>query len=241
MMHQTRSSAHASAPARRVRAFTLIELLVVMAIIVILLSISFPAYRKMTSDTGKKQSITSVSVQIATARSLALGTQRQVGVVFFEDPLQPNTTSMVLVQAVSEGSNGATLFGGFPDRPPVRLPRFVQVATVSAATSNGTVAGGYGATAAQRFRAIVFDENGRPVQRDRMVAYNSGTDPRNAFPEWGLAASAPGVGHTSAISFIVYDAQELNEAAQDDAARVAWLLTNAEMISINPHTGLVLR
>jgi len=223
---------------RRSSAFTLLELLVVMAIIIIILAITFPAYRTLTSGNNKREAVNAISAQVAAARSLALSSQRQVGLLFYEDPQTNSQSFMVLVQAVQNVNNG-TEFGAIPERSPIALPRYIKIANLSATSASVNYLNESSA-AAQRLRILVFNEKGQPIIRSGFLAYDAdnNSNSRSARSVWGL-----GNGGASSMSLAVYDVNEFNEATAglDDAGRANWLLNYTDLITLHPYTGTVIR
>jgi prepilin-type N-terminal cleavage/methylation domain-containing protein len=95
---------------RRPRAFTLIELLVVIVVMVILMAITMPAIKSLTRNNNQKQAVNQITAMLANARSNAIATGRQTGVVFYEEtaanvsPANPNQTA---AQMITEDPNQA--------------------------------------------------------------------------------------------------------------------------------------
>jgi|GEM_PF-1744876 len=225
-------------------AFTLLELLVVMAIVLIILAVSFPAYQRIMTGNNRKEAINSISVQVAAARSLALASQRETGLLFYEDPANRRQTAMVLVQALQTTANG-TEYGGIADRSPVLLPAHVKVATLSAGTA-GPSFQHEGNSGGGSLRIILFDEQGGAVIRDSLRGFKLGQpgDPRAAQAAWNLGdPSATSTTGGSTLALVVYDAAAWTEETAGMSAdeRSQWLMGNTDMITVHPYTGLVQR
>lgn len=87
--------------------FTLIELMVVMAIIVLLLGLSLPAFNLIRGSRSVESAQNQLSALIARARNEAIGKQKPVGVMFFLDPATKRVTG-ALVRQVSVGQINTT-------------------------------------------------------------------------------------------------------------------------------------
>ncbi|MEN0020726.1 MAG: hypothetical protein AAF747_07580 [Planctomycetota bacterium] len=78
-------------------AFTLTELVVVMAIIVVLVAVSVPAFRSMLTSVGRASAETSLRVGVAGARDLAIRSGEDTVAAFFFEP-QGKTTIVAAVR-----------------------------------------------------------------------------------------------------------------------------------------------
>ena len=89
-----------AAPKYRRPGFTLIELMVVMAIIVLLLGLSLPAFNLIRGSRSVESAQNQLSALLARARNEAIGKQKPAGVMFFLDPATQRA-SAALVEQVS--------------------------------------------------------------------------------------------------------------------------------------------
>jgi prepilin-type N-terminal cleavage/methylation domain-containing protein len=164
------------------RAFTIIELLLVIAIIAILVGISFPEIRSMTKSSNLSQASNLVRAMLETARATAISQHRVAGVVFFEEtaqyayPVHAGQTAMQLCVESFDQTGLGTLQLGMVSFNPDRqyLPQGVILATLSNPASNpsgvatGQVIGVQNAdarTAGGYSRVILFDANGQLLLR----------------------------------------------------------------------------
>lgn len=250
---------------RRATGFSLIELLVVVGIIILVLAIAFPFYQKLGRDNAKMHAMNAITMQLAAARATALATQRQAGLLFYEDPKDTNQTMMVHIQAITNTSDSSslpcTLFGTVPNQPPIPLPRFIRVATpnlLGAAATAGAQASTPNlvvedaANAAARLRVVLFNERGQLLIRNGIAGYNLdvSTDARAARSCWNVgSASSSTALFGSTAGLVVYDYNEYMDATrnagatEDDRirARSSWLMQYADPIGINHVTGMVIR
>jgi type II secretory pathway pseudopilin PulG len=235
---------HKEANAQR-SAFTLIEMLVVAAIIIIILAVSFPAYHKLTAGNNKKQAVNGISSQVAAARSLALASQKQVGLLFFEDPSNKYQTRMAVIQEIQTTANG-TEFGAVPEFRTIALPRFVKVATLDVTSAAGSFES-EGGTGGAKLRVLLFDRKGQPVLRNRMLAHDAdnAANPRAANSNWGLAAAGDdATKFGTQTSFVVYDISEFNDAnppGTSAAAQATWLMNYSDIVCVDRYTGTVMQ
>jgi prepilin-type N-terminal cleavage/methylation domain-containing protein len=87
----------------RRRGFTLTELLVVITIIVLVLGMSIPLVRTMSTDRSVESGQNLVSAMLQRARARAIGLQAPRGIFFFEDQ-STGKTAMVLVK-IDDGAD----------------------------------------------------------------------------------------------------------------------------------------
>ena len=185
-----------AAAARRCRlapAFSLVELLVVIGIIILVLALAGPAFKKISQGTNITQGQNMITAYLASARALALQRRCSTAVVFFEDAAN-NYGSQTAIAVVYEASvdtsssNAISYFAPVPGRPAEYLPGGVKVATLDATSTNSlnTEAIMNGSTQAPaKCRAIVFDSNGRMTVRHGLGTYssNNSTPPTTAPPD----------------------------------------------------------
>jgi len=83
--------------------FTLTEMLVVITIIVLVLAMSIPLFKSMSSDRSVDSAQNVISAMLQRARARAIGLQSQRGVFFFEEQ-STGKTAMLLVK-IDDGAN----------------------------------------------------------------------------------------------------------------------------------------
>lgn len=229
-------------PFGRRRGFTLIEMLVVISIIVIVVGMSIPLFRAMSTDRSVESGQNIVSAMLQRARSRALGLQSRRGIFFFEDQVTKKT-AMVMVRiddpSSAAGANpGANVLeldeesDEFQFLPSMVGSAFVlgatPVPTANSANGNGTALGAN--SLYKPYGLIAFDEAGRvmsvpsyTIVANDPVRYPGGTRLKQRYQDnigasnvmVQLGTSSSGVQFSSSV-VLLYD--KVPFAAQDPSA-----------------------
>ncbi|HVS70643.1 MAG TPA: prepilin-type N-terminal cleavage/methylation domain-containing protein [Phycisphaerae bacterium] len=250
-----------SQPARSPRAFTLIEVMVVISIIVILLAVSIPTIKALTTGSREAQAVNLIRSYLVNARALAMREHHLVGVVFFEeDPNNhkladspPANTSQTAMQLIMEDPDQSQFLPGknlgfiYYSRDRQYLPRGVQVALLNDDATKTMTTGDESSGVA---RCILFDQNGQMVLRSRLVrpkltgATDVGGYPQ-AYKDWNFDSAGTTSGSTSSSpGLVVFDMQEYKAqnftTAQSDK-KAQWLQQHADVLIVNPYTGSLIQ
>lgn len=162
------------------RGFTLMELLVVMGIIITIVAISIPAVNTLTKGNSQRQAVNMVTAYIANARTIAMSTGRQAGVIFYEEKnnaLTPNS-NQTAVQLIVEDPNQSSTIAGTTYTPAAGcttfmpdtryrveyLPAGIKVATLD--DSNVTGAFRQAENSSTQSRVVMFNGLGQLVLRN---------------------------------------------------------------------------
>jgi Tfp pilus assembly protein FimT len=130
-----------STPSRRStvsrRAFTIVELLASILIITFIMAITVVTLSTTNRMGSLDSGVNEVSASLAFARSIAMRDGVDAGVVFFRDANTDNIL-MRIVKRNSDTTTGTIGFADVDDRPPTRLPPWVQVAGIDLNNSTST-------------------------------------------------------------------------------------------------------
>jgi prepilin-type N-terminal cleavage/methylation domain-containing protein len=252
-----------SRPARSPHAFTLIEVMVVISIIVILLAVSIPTIKALTTGSREAQAVNLIRSYLVNARSIAMSQHRMVGVVFFEEnptnhnlaDSPPANTAQTAMQLIMEDPNQTSYSNGntgfiYYSRDRQYLPRGVQVATLNDDPTKIVNTGDESASSTSKIaRCILFDDQGQMVLRSHLARpLSSGTDvggyPR-LYLDWNL--SPAGTNNSQGVSspgLIVFDMQEYqaqNFTTSQSTQKSQWLKQHADVLVVNPYTGSLIQ
>lgn len=254
---------------RRV-GFTLVELLVVISVIVIVVGMSIPLFRAMSSDRSVESGQNIVSSMLQRARSRALGLQSPRGVFFFEDQVTKKTAMlMVRIDDATSANPGVNVLEldeeseAYEFLPNMVGAAFVLGATPTNNTSNNGSGNALGANSLYRpYGLIAFDESGRimnvpsyTIVANDATRYPGGTRLKQRYQVnigandvmLQLGTNASGVQFSSAV-VLLYD--KVPFVAQDPTATTPeyvftptqnnWLDNNGLALSVNRYNGTII-
>lgn len=213
--------------------FSLMEMLVVIGIIVVIISVSMPAFKSIAKGNAQQQGVNIVTSAMATARAQALKLRVPVAAIFYEDTSSKNQTAVMLAQQTS--STPPTFDQILPEwGNPTFLPRGIKVATLNDDVSGVQVEG----DAARYCRVVLFDSNGQLIVRNNLHAANA-----TLAALWGISG-ATAADDTSSPGLIIYDNaafQGAGGATMTVPTPEQWLRTNGKLLIVNAFTGNVIR
>lgn len=248
--------------ARRRGGFTLTEMLVVITIIVLVLAMSIPLFKSMSSDRSVESGQNIVSAMLQRARARAIGLQSPRGVFFFEEQ-STGKTAMLLVKI--DDVSDVVLSSGL--RPTVieldeeaeefqYLPMGVGAAFVLGNNPNG---GSSAISTYRSFGLVVFDGSGRimivpawTTASNDTVRYPGGTRlaqrytdyiGSNVMAQLGTNTSGQQVSQSVIVLYdkVPFAAQSAGSKYLFSAQQTSWLDNNGLALSVNRYNGTITR
>ena len=112
--------------------FTLTEILIVIGIIILMVALAIPAFSIFRGERSTEAAENQLSALLARARTEAIGFQKVGGVLFFQDPREPERVSAAQVWQVDAptGANKEVYLDLVPDRDFLVLPAGVGLQVV---------------------------------------------------------------------------------------------------------------
>ena len=237
----------------RHRAFTLTELLIVIGIMIIILAMGVPMFRFISGSNSVDGAVNQIKAELTRARSEAIGTGSNVGVVFYYDSIDKQY-AMALVHQVSldAAGDGSWDLDFMPDTDYQNLPSGVgwfgmtNALVSNAASARGTTDGYL------HIGVIMYDFKGRLVTSTFRVLSTSKLVQRTT----AISVPVP-----TEIGFVLFNVEAyVNKGftwpppadslvsgggynqgtATDDATRDTWLDQYAQPYMLDRYSGGIL-